>query len=217
MSDEVDKMVEEAIGIAETNGKTWPKKQGYFYRSRNHPTWKSNLRKSYWRFIEENPDFKSNRGRIYSDPAIRKKISERTKEAMATDSVRDKLSEAQARNWQDPSYRKKVSDGMKRYYENKPKLPPKVKAKSPRVQTFFDVYNTNKAIVCVETGMVYPSAKIASDRTGAIRTKITAMIKGRIKSAGGYHWRYATPEEVAYFWAERERTGTDGPFPIPGA
>lgn len=45
-------------------------------------------------------------------------------------------------------------------------------------------------VVCVETNIIYPSAKIASETTGIQRTGIVAVLKGRRETAGGFHWDY---------------------------
>jgi group I intron endonuclease len=54
-----------------------------------------------------------------------------------------------------------------------------------------------RAVVCVETGVVYVGLSDASRETGANLAKICNVCKGSRKTAGGYRWRYATPEESA--------------------
>lgn len=46
-----------------------------------------------------------------------------------------------------------------------------------------------KPVLCVETGVIYPSVKDAEEAIG--RQGITHCISGRQKSCGGYHWKYA--------------------------
>jgi group I intron endonuclease len=49
----------------------------------------------------------------------------------------------------------------------------------------------NRTVLCVETGVVYPSAREASRQTGVNIAGICLAIKGeRIKTSGGYHWQY---------------------------
>lgn len=43
-------------------------------------------------------------------------------------------------------------------------------------------------IVCIETGVVYPSMGEASRRTGIARQSISSCCNDKLKSAGGYHW-----------------------------
>ena len=47
-----------------------------------------------------------------------------------------------------------------------------------------------KAVKCVETGVVYQSLKAAEEETGANRTAIIRCCKGTQKTAGKYHWEY---------------------------
>jgi group I intron endonuclease len=53
-----------------------------------------------------------------------------------------------------------------------------------------------KAVVCVETNKYYGTAKEAAEEVGAYSSNIAKAIKGKQKTAGGYHWRYATEEEI---------------------
>lgn len=46
-----------------------------------------------------------------------------------------------------------------------------------------------KPVLCVETGVVYPSIKDAEEAIG--RNGVCHCIAGRQKSCGGYHWKYA--------------------------
>lgn len=46
-----------------------------------------------------------------------------------------------------------------------------------------------KPVLCVETGVVYPSIKDAEEAIG--RQGVCHCISGRQKSCGGYHWKYA--------------------------
>lgn len=53
-----------------------------------------------------------------------------------------------------------------------------------------------KPIVCIETNVLYESQGDARTKTGISDTSINKCLKGVIKSAGGYHWRYATVTEI---------------------
>lgn len=50
---------------------------------------------------------------------------------------------------------------------------------------------TSKSVYCVELNKVFPSIKEAGATVGITDTNITNCCKGRIKTAGGYHWKYA--------------------------
>ena len=47
-------------------------------------------------------------------------------------------------------------------------------------------------VFCVETGEVYPSNREASRRTAIDRTSISACLRGKRKTAGGFHWQKVT-------------------------
>ena len=50
-------------------------------------------------------------------------------------------------------------------------------------------------ILCVEQNIIYYGANEAERQTGVFATSITQCCKGRAKTAGGYHWRYANIEK----------------------
>lgn len=45
-----------------------------------------------------------------------------------------------------------------------------------------------RTVICVETGISYPSIKTASQETGVCMTSISSCIHGRLKRAGGFSW-----------------------------
>ena len=47
-----------------------------------------------------------------------------------------------------------------------------------------------KPVVCVETGIIYESIMAAGTLTKTDGSSISAVCKGKRKTAGGYHWRY---------------------------
>jgi hypothetical protein len=62
------------------------------------------------------------------------------------------------------------------------------------VQSLFSpdkIRTSNKRVMCVETGEVFDSIKEVSLKYGFNGSNICACCKGRVKSANGYHWRYA--------------------------
>ncbi len=48
------------------------------------------------------------------------------------------------------------------------------------------------AVRCIDTGVEYGSMREASDDTGACRSKLTEVCKGRRKTTGGLRWEYVT-------------------------
>ena len=47
------------------------------------------------------------------------------------------------------------------------------------------------AVICVETNKVYEGLRAAERDTNVPHSSIVACCKGILKSAGGYHWRFA--------------------------
>ena len=50
--------------------------------------------------------------------------------------------------------------------------------------------NKSKPVICVETGVVYYGIHYAQIQTGTNDGNINSCLKGKRKTAGGYHWRY---------------------------
>ena len=47
-----------------------------------------------------------------------------------------------------------------------------------------------KAVLCIETNIVYKSIVCASRETGTLPEKISMVCNGKQKTAGGYHWEF---------------------------
>lgn len=54
-----------------------------------------------------------------------------------------------------------------------------------------------KAVKCIETNRIYPSAAEASRITGVSRPNITFCCSGKTNTAGGYHWQYYQKQKDA--------------------
>jgi hypothetical protein len=54
--------------------------------------------------------------------------------------------------------------------------------------------NIPKKVRCVETGVVYNSAKEAMEKTGAHKDRIYKCCANPNLTSGGYHWEYVTEE-----------------------
>lgn len=48
-----------------------------------------------------------------------------------------------------------------------------------------------KAVICVETGIMYSSGMEAAKSIGVTNKAISNVVRGVRKTAGGYHWKYA--------------------------
>lgn len=49
-----------------------------------------------------------------------------------------------------------------------------------------------RAVLCVETNVVYPTVTEAQRATGINHSNICAVCRGKRQTTGGYHWRYVT-------------------------
>lgn len=56
-----------------------------------------------------------------------------------------------------------------------------------------------KCVYCITTGELYPSVSIAAEQNGISVTHLTAVCKGRKKSAHGLLWRYASDEDILHY------------------
>ena len=54
-----------------------------------------------------------------------------------------------------------------------------------------------RAVLCVETGRIYPATREASRLTGVENSGIVRCCNGQRRTAGGYHWLYASEEVVS--------------------
>lgn len=73
----------------------------------------------------------------------------------------------------------------------KPQKEPKAKRRT--VKSLFapdKIKTSNKRVTCVETGEVFDSIKEANVKYGFHVSNICACCKGKVKTVGGYHWRY---------------------------
>lgn len=49
----------------------------------------------------------------------------------------------------------------------------------------------SRPVICVETGVIYPSSKVACDIFGLHQANLSKCLHGERERTGGYHWRFA--------------------------
>ena len=153
-----------------------------------------------------------------TDPSYRERVSKGVLSAYENNpAIRSKLREKTKQLWSDPSFREKCSAGRRevcemnfdlahhtravhrQYYASHPERREEISRQmrvylsDPANRAFLDADPRGKPVVCVETGVVYPSQLAAEKATGF--TGIHKVCRGRQYTAGGYHWRYATEKE----------------------
>ena len=55
----------------------------------------------------------------------------------------------------------------------------------------------SKPVLCVETGIIYPSSIAAAEAIGTQPWNINAVCRGEQRTSGGYHWRRVTDDQSA--------------------
>lgn len=74
-----------------------------------------------------------------------------------------------------------------RYATNEDKM---VLPLTTREKTYHPAPN-NRSVICVETGNIYSSLRLAGESIGLGSSAIYNCCRGRTKTAGGFHWKYA--------------------------
>lgn len=135
-----------------------------------------------------------------TEESVQKSVEKR-KGRKATEETKQKLSESLKKYYVDhepyfkgkklPEETKaKISNSLKKWNEEhvSPNKGRKYK-KSPEaiMATSIGHYKT---VICIETGVVYKSIMFASSQTKIDSSSISAVCRGKRKSAGGFHWRY---------------------------
>ena len=55
----------------------------------------------------------------------------------------------------------------------------------------------SRAVVCIDTSVVYFGTREAQRMTGVNQGSISAVCRGKLKTAGGFRWQYANKEDTA--------------------
>ena len=141
---------------------------------------------------------------------MRKKFSEIQRQ-QTTEYKRKQISETSKERWSDPEYRQYMSEVMLDWWSN-----PENKAKksgenswsygkhgkqgkdNPMYGVCRSGINSTHHTACVqiETDTYYYTMTDAGQQTGVNRAHIGAVCRGERKTAGGFHWRFATEEET---------------------
>lgn len=149
----------------------------------------------------------------WADPNNRKRLVEK-RTGMKRDyslerrkQIGERLSEYNRGKHLSEEHKKKIADstkgrkpwntGLKMSEEYRKKLSDSHKAlgrKMPEELAEILIELSKKPVLCVETGIIYESRRSAANATGAQEAKISAVIKGKRKTAGGYHWEQVEKE-----------------------
>lgn len=90
-------------------------------------------------------------------------------------------------------HRKNLSEALKgRVFT--PEHRAKISAAKSGLATSGKNNSHHRSVLCVETGVVFDTIKEASEFKGGSSKNIIACCRGRLKTSGGYHWRYVDEE-----------------------
>lgn len=112
-----------------------------------------------------------------------------------TEEALKKMLEAQKGHSVKESTRKKLSDAAKKRLQTPENHPRYGKHCSDETKEKLSHKGCNP-VVCIDTNIIYFSIVNASKEIGVSATNISKCCREKQKTAGGYHWRYATKEEA---------------------
>lgn len=138
---------------------------------------------------------------VHPSAETRRKLSEASKGRHFSAETRQKISESNKRAYLNPELRRKLSEAHKGannpYYgkhhsaETRQKISEAKKGKIPWNKGKKGQISCNKkAVICIETGILYSSATEAGKSIGVTRKAISNVLCGKSKTSGGYHWKY---------------------------
>lgn len=111
----------------------------------------------------------------------RRKQSEAHKGKQLTDSQKRKIGEAQKGHIPSTETRRKISEAQKG------------RTVSEERKRALSLAHMKRPVICIETRVVYLGVKEAEKKTGISRVCISAVCKGKQKTAGGFTWAYSEP------------------------
>lgn len=123
------------------------------------------------------------------------KIGKANKGKKVSDETRKKMSKSKI-GINHPKYGKHLSEEHKARISNANKGKHRTHIQKKRISEAHKGKMTGannpraKAVICLDVGIIYHTAKEAEDKTGVNRNNICACCKNRLKTAGGYHWAY---------------------------
>jgi group I intron endonuclease len=156
---------------------------------------------SGWRHTDESRTKIANKIRQSITPERQLELSKNSREYWSDEESRERMREQRKQWWANPDNRARTLDAMK----NADKVVLRGKD-HPLYGTDKSGLNSthHRSCVQIETGVFYYTLTEASKQTGASLSKVCAVCNGRRKTAGGYHWRYATKEEIADYLSKTE-------------
>lgn len=116
----------------------------------------------------------------------RKNISKAQKKRFESEEERRKAGASMRGKKHTEEQKKKISESLLEFYSNEENLEA-LRAKRRAINKKIHAVK----VVCIEKGKVYDSIRDASEELQIGRANISACCRGRRKTCGGYHWKYA--------------------------
>lgn len=158
---------------------------------------------SGWKPTEEQKLKNSNsKKEMWKNPQTREQLTKERKLRGNSKQEKERLLEMCQSNWSNPEIRCKLENhlrqisndevckekrkiAMKKIWRENPERFMKNRKYKSGEQHF-----ASKKILCVETNIVYISGIDAMNKTGISNKSISAVLNGKTKTAGGYHWEF---------------------------
>lgn len=173
---------------AETRRKLSESKKGA-----NHPYYGKHLTAEHRRKISESTKGTNNPfyGKHHS-AETRRKLSESNKGKHPSADTLRKMSESH-KGANHPNYGKHISaETRRKISEAKSGRPSPRKGARLSAETRRKISEANaKAVICIETGTAYSSGTEAAKAIGVSQEAVSNVLRGKSKTSGGYHWKYA--------------------------
>ena len=165
-----------------------------------HPELKERIRNTVNNLFANDPTYRERVGAgvrtaYEKDPTIKVRLSEISKELWQDPDFRERCSSARRAASEDPVLAGRQSTIQKRFYAAHPERKEEISRKmkeylsKPGNRAFVESCSRAKPVICVETGIFYPSQHAAEKATGFV--SIHKVCGGKQLTCGGYHWRYA--------------------------
>lgn len=130
--------------------------------------------------------FSEERKKTISDMQIQKWKSRSQDERLRISNI---LVESSKEYWKSPDARTQQSERRTRYFMSPES---RIANSMSQKKRFSDggIHAKCKKIICVETGKIYSSGQEAYRDTGIDYRNISAVVCGKRKTTGGFHWRF---------------------------
>lgn len=130
----------------------------------------------------------SNKGKRLSEESKRK-MSEARKCNHLSEETKQKMSEAHKGKHLSEDAKRKISIANKGKTHGNGYISAETRQKLSNALKGKEAQNKKK-VLCIETGIIYPSATKAAEELHISLSNISRACNGKSKSSGGYHWEY---------------------------